>query len=456
MAETGEDKHDKSFDIIIFGASGFTGQYVAEELARVAEEEGNLTWAVAGRNKEKLEGVLKQAAETTGNDLSKVGVILANVNDNQSMSDMCKQGKVLLNCVGPYRFYGEQVVRACVENGCHHIDISGEPQFLEGIQLNYDKKAKAADVIVVGACGFDSIPADMSVVFTKKKFPGVLNTVESFVSYHTGPKGGAGHFTTYQSAIHGFAHFDELPKLRKQFNYKPMPKYTPKLQRRGAVFYSEKTKKWCTVFPGSDASVVRRSQRFLYENNDERPVQYGAYAEIGGFFALMMVLFFGIIFSFLAKFNFGRKLLEKYPRLFTGGLFSHEGPTREQMDASTFSFVLNAEGFSAGADEEQTTHDVSMVTKVTGPEPGYVATPIVMVQAGLVVLKEKDDMPASGGVFSPAAAFSRTSLIERLDKHGVKFSVVETALPPKVETALPPKVETALPPKVETVMPSQE
>ncbi|XP_022091289.1 saccharopine dehydrogenase-like oxidoreductase [Acanthaster planci] len=433
MAEAGEAE-DRPFSIIIFGASGFTGQYVVEELARVAEEEGmagSLTWAVAGRSKEKLEMVLKQAAEATGKDLSDVGVILANVNDNQSMDAMCKQGKLLLNCVGPYRFYGEQVVRACIENGCHHVDISGEPQFLEGIQLNYNEKAKENNVIVIGACGFDSIPADMSVVFTKKKFPGVLNIVESFMAIQTGPKGGKGHFTTYQSAIYGFAHSDELPKLRQKFNYKPLPKYTPRLKKRGAIFYNEKTKKWCTLFPGSDVSVVRRSQRFLYENNDERPVQYGAYFEIGGFFSLMVLLFFGIIFAFLAKFSFGRKLLEKYPKLFTGGGFSHEGPTREQMDGTTFSFVLNAEGFSAGADNDQTKHDVTMVTKVTGPEPGYVATPIMMVQAGLVILSEKDNLPASGGVFSPAAAFSRTRLIERLDKRGIKFSVVETALPSK-------------------------
>ncbi|XP_071797123.1 saccharopine dehydrogenase-like oxidoreductase [Asterias amurensis] len=420
----------RAFGLIVFGASGFTGQFVVQELARVSDEEPGLTWAIAGRNQDKLQAVLKEAEKVTGKDLKDVGVLIANVNDHQSMDDMCAQGKVLLNCVGPYRFYGEQVVRACVENGCHHVDISGEPQFLEGIHLNYDAKAKESNVIIVGSCGFDSIPADMGVVFTKKKFPGILNTVESFVALQSGPEGSAGHFTTYQSAIHGIAHSDELPKLRKKFDWKPLPKYTPKLEKRGAVFYNEESKKWCVVFPGSDASVVRRSQRFMYENNDERPVQYGAYAEVGGFLTLMVLLIFGIVFAFFAKFNFGRKLLEKYPKLFSGGFFSHEGPSKKQRDASTFSLTFHGKGFSESA-KDQTKQDVSIVTKVSGPEPGYVSTPIAMVQAGLVILNEKDKLPHSGGVFAPAALFSRTSLIERLDKHGMVFSVVETIEPPK-------------------------
>lgn len=414
----------KKFDLIVFGASGFTGQFVVEELAKCQDEEPALTWAVAGRNTEKLESVLGQAATVTGKDLSKVGTIQANVNDNQSLADMCEQGVVLLNCVGPYRFFGEQVVRACVETGCHHVDISGEPQFLEGIQVNYNEKAKEAGVYVVGCCGFDSIPADMGALYTKQQFKGILNAVEGYLSFNSGNEGSAGHYATWQSAIHGFANAKELANLRKSVKSKPIPKYTPRLKKRGMYFFSEDVNKWCMMFPGADSSVVRRTQRYLYENQEDRPVQFGAYMTVASIFWLMVTIFFGGIFSILAKYQFGRNLLEKHPKLFSGGFFSHEGPTRKQMLGCSFNIVFQGEGFTDEEAEKTGKHNSKIVTQVKGPEPGYVATPIVMIQAALVILDEADKLPKGGGVFTPGAAFKNTSLVERLSKHGVEFSVV--------------------------------
>ncbi|XP_072032001.1 saccharopine dehydrogenase-like oxidoreductase [Amphiura filiformis] len=417
---------ERKYDLIVFGASGFTGQFVVEELARIEEEESEMRWAIAGRSQDKLDAVLQEVAYTTGKKLKNVEVVIANVNDNQSMDAMCQQAKVLLNCVGPYRFYGEQVVRACVENGCHHLDISGEPQFLEGIQLNYNQKAKEAKVYVVGACGFDSIPADMGVCYTKKEFPGVLNTIEGYLSGDSGPEGSAGHFATWQSAIHGFANAGELIKLRKQFKHQPMPKFEPRLQKRGAVFFSNERQRWSMVFPGADSSVVRRSQRYIYENQEERPAQFGAYVTTSSFFSLVQLIFLGFIFSTLAKFGFGRSLLEKFPRFFSCGFFSHEGPTRKQMEGTTFTWNFYSEGFS---DKDKTKPDVRMATQVTGPEPGYIATPIAIVQAALVVLNEPDKLPQGGGVFSPGAIFNKTSLVDRLNQHGIKFTITSAAQP---------------------------
>ncbi|XP_071480955.1 saccharopine dehydrogenase-like oxidoreductase [Diadema antillarum] len=414
----------KKYDLVVFGASGFTGQFVVEELARHQEEEPALTWAVAGRNLEKLESVVAQAATVTDKDLSKVGMIKANVHDMESLNDMCSQAVVILNCVGPYRFFGEQVVRACIESGCHHVDISGEPQFLEGIQVNYGEKAKEAGVYVVGACGFDSIPADMGVLYTKQQFKGILNTVEGYLSFNSGSEGFCGHYATWQSAIHGFANAKELATLRKGMNNKPLPKYTPRLTRRPQVFFSKDANKWSLMFPGADASVVRRTQRFLYEKDEERPIQFGAYMTVGSLFWLIVTIFFGAIFSFLAKYKTGRNLLEKYPTLFSGGGFSHAGPTRKQMEGSSFSITFQGEGFTDEEAEKGGKHNTKITTQVKGPEPGYVATPIVMIHAALVILDEQEKLPKGGGVFTPGAAFAKTSLLERLNKHNVEFSVV--------------------------------
>lgn len=107
-----------------------------------------------------------------GYDVTTIDLITSDVANQESIREMVKQAEVLVNCVGPYRFYGEAVVEACIAEGTHHLDISGEPQFLEKMQLLYHKKAEENGVYVIGACGWDSVPGDMGVQFIKDKFDG--------------------------------------------------------------------------------------------------------------------------------------------------------------------------------------------------------------------------------------------------------------------------------------------
>jgi len=151
---------NREFDCIIFGATGFTGQFVVEEVARTAVEDP-IKWAVAGRSKDKLQQTLSDASKEVKMDLNGVTKIEADVSDESSLLAMCQQARLIINCVGPYRFFGEQVVKACIEAGTHHVDISGEPQFLELMQLQYFKQAQDKGIYIVGACGWDSIPCDL-------------------------------------------------------------------------------------------------------------------------------------------------------------------------------------------------------------------------------------------------------------------------------------------------------
>lgn len=319
-------------------------------------------------------------------------------------------------------------MKSCVENGCHHLDISGEPEFLETMLHKYNEEAKESGVFIVGTCGFDSIPADMGVDYTQKKFPGQLCHVESFLTISGGEAGMGGHYGTYHSIIYGIASEKEgnLKKLRKELFASPLPKVGPKLKLRGAVFYGKEVDKWSLPFLGSDPSVVRRTQRYKYEELEQPPLQYGAYFTMPSILYIAALMFFGSIFNLLASFQCGRNLLEKYPRLFSFGFFSHEGPTKEQMEGTSFSMTFYGKGFSKNQEgETSSVLDTQIVTRVCGPEPGYIATPICMVQAALVILNERDAMPKSGGVLTPGAAFANTTLIDRLDKAGVCFTVVE-------------------------------
>ncbi|KAF0043344.1 hypothetical protein F2P81_004681 [Scophthalmus maximus] len=417
-----ETSSSRPYHLVIFGASGFTGQFVVEEVARTVSEgpKGNLKWAVAGRSKQKLEKVVEQAAGVLGKPelRSEVDILVADVEEPDSLAAMCKQAVIVLNCVGPYRFYGEPVVKACVENGAHHIDICGEPQFLEGMQLNYSSQAADKGVYIIGSCGFDSIPADMGVLYTRDQFKGTLTAVESFLTIGSGPDGGCIHDGTWQSAVYGFADGPKLQGLRRKFNHKPLPTIGSKIKR------SNEIQQYTVPFMGSDPSVVKRTQRFLAEDHEATPVQYGAYAGIGGIGNIIKMMFAGMMFWFLVKFSFGRNLLIKHPEFFSFGFFSKAGPTRKQMEASSFQFAFYGEGYTEGEDPSRGKPNGKIRTLVQGPECGYVATPIAMVQAALTILNESTSLPKKGGVYTPGAAFAKTTLVDRLNKHGIQFSVI--------------------------------
>ncbi|KAM9315922.1 saccharopine dehydrogenase-like oxidoreductase [Gastrophryne carolinensis] len=419
----------RPYQLVIFGASGFTGQFVVEEVARAADgadfRDQELRWAVAGRSKKKLQEVLDKAAQRLARpQLKAIDILICDVGDAGSLAEMAKKASVVLDCVGPYRFYGEPVVKACVENGTHFIDISGERLYLESMHMKYNSQAAEKGVYVIGSSGFDSIPADMGVLFTRKSLQGTLTAVESFLSFKAGPEGACLHEGTWQSAIYGIADQGNLKKLRKQLALKPLPVVGKKIRRRGAVFYSNEMKQYSIPFLGSDASVVGRTQRYLHENLEETPVQYGAYIAVGGLLFIIQLIFAGFLFMLFTKFNFGRKLLINYPKLFSFGYFSKEGPTQKQMEDTSFSFTFFGEGYSQDQDIQQGKPNLKICTQVSGPEPAYVATPIAMVQAGVTILKEPESLPKSGGVYTPGAAFSKTKLIERLDKAGIHFTVI--------------------------------
>ncbi|CAL8316440.1 unnamed protein product [Merluccius merluccius] len=417
----------RPYHLVVFGASGFTGRFVVEEAARCAAEagDGGLRWAVAGRSRARLEAVLEQAAERLAMPelRTDVEVIVADVSMEESLALMCQQAVVVLNCVGPYRFFGEPVVKACVENGAHCIDICGEPQFLERMHCEYHSQAMERGVYVIGSCGFDSIPADLGVLYTQRELKGTLTAVESFLTISAGPEGGGGHDATWQSAVYGFADGGALRKLRRKMGVKPLPVVGPKLKTRGSVFFSKEIDQYCIPFMGSDPSVVRRTQRCLLDEEQKSPVQYSAYVGVGGWFSVAKLMCGGLLFWFLVKFSLGRKLLTTFPSFFSFGMFTKEGPSLKQMDDTSFCMTFFGEGYSEGKDLSQGRPDTKICTQVIGPEPGYVATPAAMVQAAITVLTELHSLPHRGGVYTPAAAFTKTRLIERLNTHGIKFSV---------------------------------
>ncbi|KAM5238622.1 saccharopine dehydrogenase-like oxidoreductase isoform 2-T2 [Ctenodactylus gundi] len=403
----------RPYHVVVFGASGFTGQFVTEEVAReqvAPERSSRLSWAVAGRSREKLQRVLARAALKLGRPTlsSEVGIIICDTSNPASLDEMAKQATVVLNCVGPYRFYGEPVVKACVENGTSCIDICGEPEFLELMYWKYHEKAAEKGVYIIGSSGFDSIPADLGVIYTRNKMNGTLTAVESYLTIHSGPEGLCVHDGTWKSAVYGFGSQTNLRKLRKSSNLKPVPVLGPKLKKRGPVSYCRELSTYSIPFLGSDMSVVKRTQRYLHEVLEESPVQYAAYVNVGGITSVLKLMFAGLFFLFFVKFGIGRQLLIK-------------------LDGTSFTMTFFGQGYSQGLSTDKNKPNIRICTQVKGPEAGYVTTPIAMVQAAVTLLNDTADLPKAGGVFTPGAAFSRTKLIDRLNQRGVEFSVISSS-----------------------------
>ena len=203
-------------DVIIFGATGYTGEHVARTLHKMKADGTwpGVRWAVAGRSEAKLRAMCEKRG------LTPTDVLVADVQDAASLRAMAARGDTLLNCTGPYRFYGEPVVEACVATGCDYLDLCGEPEFIDRCQLRFGDSAAAAGALVVHACAFDSVPADIGTLYAAIQFapPALCAHAELFhiVERSPGVSGAAGHATTFQAAVHGFSAVAETRAQRRE------------------------------------------------------------------------------------------------------------------------------------------------------------------------------------------------------------------------------------------------
>lgn len=307
--------------------------------------------------------------------------------------------------------------------GTNYVDVSGEPEFLELIQLKYHEEAKKKGIYIVGSCGFDSIPADMGVAEARKAMGGPIDSVEVYVRVaNEGPvKGPSINFATWQSAIYGVANRDKLRSIRRQLFPEKLPEPQPKLESRGLLHRSNlfMRNRWCLRVPVADESVIRRSERARYHNEGKSPAPAKLYYQFSSCLEALGVLILGGIFLLLANLRVGRYLLESYPRLLSGGLVTKECPRRESVENMNFVMTLIATGGEVKG-------LVNVLVK--GKGAGYGTTSECLIQAALAILREKDRMPSTGGVYTPGYAFENTSLVEKLTQRGVTFTTVTSGV----------------------------
>nr|XP_043631982.1 probable mitochondrial saccharopine dehydrogenase-like oxidoreductase At5g39410 [Erigeron canadensis]XP_043631983.1 probable mitochondrial saccharopine dehydrogenase-like oxidoreductase At5g39410 [Erigeron canadensis]XP_043631984.1 probable mitochondrial saccharopine dehydrogenase-like oxidoreductase At5g39410 [Erigeron canadensis] len=435
-----------TYDIVIFGASGFTGKYVVREALKFLNTQNSplKTLALAGRNPSKLTQALKWANPSYPTEIP---LITADTSDPLSLFRMASQAKLVLNCVGPFRLYGEPVVNACVEAGCDYLDICGEPEFMERMEAGYHEKSVEKGSLVVSACGFDSVPAEFGFMFNSRQFvsPAVPNRVEAYLSLES-DKRIVGNFGTFESAVLGVANADKLAALRRSRPKRSRPLIPGPGPVKGSTIENQKELGlWAVKLPSADAIVVRRTLAALTDNpaglqgvNEDpkqaekraafwatiKPAHFGVKIATKKLVGVLGFILVGISIGLLGSFSFGRWLLLKFPSVFSFGGFRKTGPTEEEVASATFKMWFVGTGFSdASLATRGNAPDTEIITRVMGPEIGYLTTPIILIQCALVVLKHRQDLP-KGGVYPPGIVFGPTDLQERLQENGISFDLI--------------------------------
>ncbi len=155
---------DKSVDVVIYGATGFTGKLVVKYMQEKYGKDEGISWAIAGRSEEKLNSVREELKVG-----SNVPQLLVDSNDTDSIASMVQQTKCVLTTVGPYQLYGANILQQCVVHGVDYVDLCGEPGWMHEMINEHAEQAKETGARIVFSCGFDSIPFDLGVYFLQKE-----------------------------------------------------------------------------------------------------------------------------------------------------------------------------------------------------------------------------------------------------------------------------------------------
>ena len=386
---------ERQYDIVVFGATGFTGALTAEYLAAHAPPEAR--WALAGRNMGKLE----QVRLRLGPGSADIPLLRADVTDSESLRAVAAATRVVITTVGPYIRYGEPLVAACAAAGTDYVDLTGEPEFVDRMWLGYHEQAQRSGARLVHSCGFDSIPYDLGALFTVEQLPeGVPIALEGFVRI-----GGTFSGGTYQSTIEILGRLRQGASVARERRRRESPGQPRDRRVRGVSgppHHDEFGGGWAMPFPTIDPVTVLRSARGLDRYGPD--FSYSHYLAVKRLPVLIGLAGGAAGAIVLAQFAPTRKALFKLKS-------SGEGPSAEQRAKSWFRVR-----FRAQADGR------TVRTQVSGGDPGYGETSKMLAESALSLAF--DELPQRAGQLTPAVAMG-DALLGRLQRAGIKFEVLD-------------------------------
>ncbi len=410
----------RDHDIVLFGATGFTGKLVAEYLARHGGAR-SVRWAIAGRNEAKLEAV-KRDLVAIDPALADLPVLVADGHDQASLDAIVPKTRVVCSTVGPFGVHGRKLAATCARRGTHYCDITGEVPFIRAsIDENHDQAVETR-ARIVHCCGFDSIPSDLGVFILwdhARKLGGSLAWTKGFVGEMSGTASGG----TAATMLALVEEATRDPKVRRLLgNPHALDPEVPRghdrdpfeADVRGVAFDSD-IDRWTAPFVMSSINtrIVRRSNALLHYGE---PFRYRELMSLPkgprGFVAACAVTAGMAGFTLSAALPPTRALLARFVLPKAG-----EGPSKEARDRGHFTLRFVAEGTTGTA----TPLRVKATVKGTS-DPGYGETAKMLGQSCLCLAMDADALEPRYGVLTPASAMGMT-LVDRLRREGMTFAV---------------------------------
>jgi short subunit dehydrogenase-like uncharacterized protein len=385
------------FDIVLYGATGYTGRLVAEHLLKTYGVGGDLAWAVAARSAGKLEEVCAEIGAPA--DLPR---LVADADDPASLEAMVKRAKVIISTVGPYQLYGSGLVAACAAAGTDYVDLTGESNWIAAMIEANEAAAKASGARLVFSCGFDSIPFDLGVWFVeeaaKKRFGAYAPRVRGRMRELKGGLSGG----TLASGMATQAAMQRDPAIAALLAnpFALTPGFAGAPQPDGDTPYEDKvTGSWVGPFmmAGINTKAVHRTN-FLLGQPWGEGFQYDEMQMLAGPPD-------GAAGAGLGGFSFGMPA----PTLKPG-----EGPTREQRETGFYDLLVIAEAADGRTVRAAVKGDM---------DPGYGSTAKMLGEAAVCLARDVSREQTPGGCWTPAAAMG-DALVKRLEANaGLTFTL---------------------------------
>ena len=386
----------REFDVIVYGATGYTGRLVAEYLCQEYGNDSNLRWAMAGRSQSKLEAVRDEIGAPSSTPL-----VVADTEDLASLKAMVERTKVVLTTVGPYQLYGPELVRICAETGTDYVDLCGEPAWMRQMIDAHGETAKQSGARIVFSCGFDSIPFDLGVYFlqqaAKEQLGCALPRVKGRVRKMKGTFSG-GTAASLQATLVAAKKDPKIYQLLTDpFSLTPGFKGPEQPEPREPV-YDDELHTWLAPFVMATINTrnVHRSNQLLGHAYGDQFV----YDE-------MILTGPGEKGKATAEAVTNDRSLSGKDAPKPG-----EGPSKEERENGFYDVLFIGET----ADGRQLKASVS-----GNRDPGYGSTSRMIAESALCLVQDADD--TAGGIWTTAPAFG-DKLIKRLvDNAGLKFQI---------------------------------